>query len=126
MLEELAKCIHKIYPCTPISDDAALAIAQEVIAAVEVKKQEGIPAGAGRRADYAYRMACIAQGLKREYLDAEQAFDKANKAAETYALGSTNRQHVEIALSLAKQYRSDPQYIKRLEAHLAKLSPGTE
>lgn len=51
----------------------------------------------------------------------EQAFDKANKSAETYALTTTNLRHAEVSLSIARQYNTDDEYIKRLEAHVAAL-----
>jgi hypothetical protein len=51
----------------------------------------------------------------------EQAFDRANKAAEAYALTTTSLQHAEAVLTIAHQYKSDPEYIKRLEAHVAAL-----
>lgn len=56
----------------------------------------------------------------------EQAFDRANKSAETYALITTNLEHVEKALSLAQQFRADPKYIERLEACVAELKRGAE
>lgn len=54
----------------------------------------------------------------------EQAFDRANKRAQAYALITTDLQHAEALLSSAKQYKSDPQYIKRLEAHVEELKRG--
>ena len=51
----------------------------------------------------------------------EQAFDKANKSAETYALVTTNLDHAEVALSLSHQFNLDPKYIERLTARIAEI-----
>ena len=55
---------------------------------------------------------------------AEQALKLANESAEAYALKTSNPFHAEIMLKIAKQYKSEPTYIQRLEAYVEQLRAG--
>jgi hypothetical protein len=59
MQDKLAKALHFIWPHQAISEEAAQQIAKQAIER----------AGEGSGADYAYRVASIAQALKQKHVD---------------------------------------------------------
>lgn len=51
----------------------------------------------------------------------EQQLHAANERDAAYALTTTNLAHAKVMLNIAKQYKSDPAYIARLERHIEQL-----
>lgn len=51
----------------------------------------------------------------------EQQIEAANERAAAYALKTANAEHAKVMLDIAKQYKSDPAYIARLESHIKQL-----